>query len=235
MQLSIGVESEAIQIAEASVCIEKSIDPIEYTYELNDLPDFLQNENTCLDLTSIMINLTITNNSPGTIETNIKLQSEFIDGSTSGDGIETLQHLRIDPLTKQDIVITNRLTEPDKLFIYGWHYPDGTPIQPLSGAHNAEYVDYSHGVRLVNKELMVDGKLYDVKTILQDANLYKLLSDESGIMMKTEYDTGDTSVPETPASFAVTPKDASSIEVRLKREANVTYVAQYGLSVSSHY
>lgn len=134
---------------------------------------------------------------------------------------------------KKDIVITNRLTEPDKLFIYGWHYPDGTPIQPLSGAHNAEYVDYSHGVRLVNKELMVDGKLYDVKTILQDANLYKLLSDESGIMMKTEYDTGDTSVPETPASFAVTPKDASSIEVRLKREANVTYVAQYGLSVSS--
>ncbi len=107
LQLSIGVESEAIQIAEASVCIEKSIDPIEYTYELNDLPDFLQNENTCLDLTSIMINLTITNNSPGTIETNIKLQSEFIDGSTSGDGIETLQHLRIDPLTKQDIVITN--------------------------------------------------------------------------------------------------------------------------------
>lgn len=107
LHLSIGVESSEIQITEASACIEKSIDPIEYIYELDDLPDFLQNENTCLDLTSIMINLTVTNNSPGTIETNIKLQSEFIDGSTSGEGIETLQPLRIDPLTSHDIVITN--------------------------------------------------------------------------------------------------------------------------------
>ena len=90
---------------------------------------------------------------------------------------------------KKDIVITNRLVEPGRLFIYGWHYPDGKPIQPLSGVHGAGYVDYSHGVRLINREILIDGKIHDVKDVLQDANLYKLLSDEQGPMSTTEYDT----------------------------------------------
>ena len=90
---------------------------------------------------------------------------------------------------KKDIVITNRLTEPGRVFIYGWHYPDGTHIQPLTGVHHAGYVDYSHGVRLVNREILVDGKLCDIKDVLQNANLYKLISDECGIMKVTEYDT----------------------------------------------
>lgn len=105
--LSIGAESGAIHITEASACIEKAIDPIEYTYELNDLPDFLQNENTCLDLTSIMINLSVANNSPAALETELKLQSNFLDGSTSGDWLSTLQPIAIAPLTTQDIIVTN--------------------------------------------------------------------------------------------------------------------------------
>lgn len=105
--LSIGAESGAIHITEASTCIEKAIDPIEYTYELNDLPDFLQNENTCLDLTSIMINLSVANNSPAALETELKLQSDFLDGSTSGDWLSTLQPIAIAPLTTQDIIVTN--------------------------------------------------------------------------------------------------------------------------------
>ncbi len=90
---------------------------------------------------------------------------------------------------KKDIVITNRLTEPGRVFIYGWHYPDGRPIQPLSGVHGAGYVDYSHGVRLINREIVVDGKIHDVKDVLQDANLYKLLSDEPSPMTVTQYNT----------------------------------------------
>lgn len=90
---------------------------------------------------------------------------------------------------KKDIVITNRLTEPGRVFIYGWHYPDGKPIQPLSGVHGAEYVDYSHGVRLTNREIVIDGKTHDVNDVLQDANLYKLLSNEPTPMPITRYDT----------------------------------------------
>lgn len=95
------------------------------------------------------------------------------------------------PLTaghKKDIVITNRIaTEPGRLFIYGWHYPNGKAIQPLSAAHNTGYVDYSHGIRLVHDEVLVDGKLYQIKEILQHPVFYKLLSDEDTPMQKPGY------------------------------------------------
>lgn len=90
---------------------------------------------------------------------------------------------------KKDIVITNRLAEtPQRLYIYGWHYTSGAAIQPLSGAHGKSYVDYSHGVRLVSREVIVDDDVtMDIQTILKDDLLYKLLSDESGAMDYVEY------------------------------------------------
>ncbi len=49
---------------------------------------------------------------------------------------------------KKDIVWSNRLAEkPRKVAIYGWHYPEGEPIQPLYAGHWDRYVDYSHGLR----------------------------------------------------------------------------------------
>ena len=75
---------------------------------------------------------------------------------------------------KKDIVITNRLTEPGRVFIYGWHYPDGRPIQPLSGVHGAGYVDYSHGVRLINREIMIDGKEVEFKASAAVPRIYRM-------------------------------------------------------------
>lgn len=89
---------------------------------------------------------------------------------------------------KKDIVITNRIaSEPGRLFIYGWHYPDGKAIQPLSAAHSVGYVDYSHGVRLVSDDIIIDGRLYSLKQILRDPVLYKLVSDEDGPMERVGY------------------------------------------------
>ena len=88
---------------------------------------------------------------------------------------------------KKDIVITNRLTEYGRVFIYGWHYPDGLPIQPLSGVHHSHYADYSHGVRLVAQNVVVDGKSWRLSELLSDPVLYRLLSDEEGPMQCTEY------------------------------------------------
>lgn len=89
---------------------------------------------------------------------------------------------------KKDIVITNRIaTEPGRLFIYGWHYQDGTPIQPLSAAHGVGYVDYSHGVRLICNEVWVDGAPRSLKALLQDPALYTLFSDEIGPMAVTRF------------------------------------------------
>jgi hypothetical protein len=80
---------------------------------------------------------------------------------------------------KKDVVLTNRLGERAKrVAIYGWHHPDGRPIQDLTTVHYNGYVDYSHGVRLVQREVLVDGRPRDIRHVLIDPVLHPLLSDE---------------------------------------------------------
>ncbi len=80
---------------------------------------------------------------------------------------------------KKDIVISNRLKEkPHKVAIYGWHQPNGKAIQPLYVGHGDFYVDYSHGVRLVNKTIKVDGKEMAIEDVLKNPDLAPLVSDE---------------------------------------------------------
>ena len=70
---------------------------------------------------------------------------------------------------------------PNRVVIYGWHQPDGTPIQPLSKVHVNFYADYSHGVRLVLDEMTLDGQPTTVRSVLADPALHVLLSDEGRI------------------------------------------------------
>jgi hypothetical protein len=82
---------------------------------------------------------------------------------------------------KKDVVSTFRLTQyprRDRVAIYGWHKPDGKPIQPLYTGHVNWYVDYSHGIRLVSRRILVDGKWMDYTLILKDPVLKHLLCDE---------------------------------------------------------
>ena len=88
---------------------------------------------------------------------------------------------------KKDIVITNKLLKhPDRVAIYGWHYPNGKPIQPLSIVHKNTYYDYSHGVRLIKNFVLVDGKEIVLEELLKDPILNTLVSDE-GIIYFTRY------------------------------------------------
>jgi hypothetical protein len=83
---------------------------------------------------------------------------------------------------KKDVVLTNHLRyRPDRIAIYGWHRAVGQPIQPLSTVHGANYADYSHGIRLVGKMAMIEGRLRSVYDILQDSLLASVLSDEGAI------------------------------------------------------
>ena len=80
---------------------------------------------------------------------------------------------------KKDVVVTNRLAErPDRVSIYGWHTLAGKAIQPLSIVHRDTYVDYSHGVRLMKRTVVVDGAARDVRHVLYATDLHQLLSDE---------------------------------------------------------
>jgi hypothetical protein len=80
---------------------------------------------------------------------------------------------------KKDVVLTARLAEePGRVAIYGWHHLDGTPIQPLYTGHTDRWVDYSHGIRIVDRTVLIDGEPRDMADVLSDADLAPLLSAE---------------------------------------------------------
>ena len=55
---------------------------------------------------------------------------------------------------------------------------DGKPIQPLYTGHINWWVDYSQGIRLIYRQVKVDGRWMDYKEILKDNRLKRLLCDE---------------------------------------------------------
>ncbi|MES2005073.1 MAG: hypothetical protein V4450_11160 [Bacteroidota bacterium] len=82
---------------------------------------------------------------------------------------------------KKDVVLSDKVThdaKPDREAIYGWHKPDGKPIQPLYSGHVNWWVDYSHGIRLVYRIIWVNNKPMDYTTVMKDPVLRKLLCDE---------------------------------------------------------
>jgi hypothetical protein len=85
---------------------------------------------------------------------------------------------------KKDVVLSNRLAQHlGRIAIYGWHRGTGQPIQPLSTVHGANYADYSHGIRLVSRWALIDGKPELVRDILQDPSTAQALSDEGPIQL----------------------------------------------------
>lgn len=83
---------------------------------------------------------------------------------------------------KKDVVLTNRLfDQPDRVAIYGWHRLSGRPIQPLSLVHGRGYADYSHGIRLVHRMVLVDGRAWDYFDALADLRVGAVLTREGHI------------------------------------------------------
>jgi hypothetical protein len=82
---------------------------------------------------------------------------------------------------QKDVVISGRISRdprPERVAIYGWHKPDGQPIQPLYTGHIFWWVDYSQGIRLVYRKIKVNGKWMDYTDVLKDPVLKNLLCDE---------------------------------------------------------
>ena len=82
---------------------------------------------------------------------------------------------------KKDIVISDaitRNTKPNRLALYGWHQLNGVPIQPLYTGHVNHYVDYSHGIRLIYRTIIINGKKYDYKDLLKDPLLRKTITED---------------------------------------------------------
>jgi hypothetical protein len=85
---------------------------------------------------------------------------------------------------KKDVIISNRIyndTSAYHVVIYGWHKKNGKPIQPLYARHLGNWADYSHGIRLAQRNVWVNGKKTSIKKVLRSEYLNVLLSDEGAI------------------------------------------------------
>jgi hypothetical protein len=88
---------------------------------------------------------------------------------------------------KKDVVIANRVfATRGKVAIYGWHRAVDQPIQPLYTGHTSAWVDYSHGIRLVQRKMLVNGQPRPIEDVLADPQLAPLLSSD-GVMSRTRY------------------------------------------------
>ncbi|HNX66194.1 MAG TPA: hypothetical protein PKH02_04890 [Bacteroidales bacterium] len=89
---------------------------------------------------------------------------------------------------KKDVILSARIAlQPGKVVIYGWHKPDGNPIQPVYSGHINWYVDYSHGIRFINNQLLVDGNRMLLSDMLKDPVLFSMFSYEETPMTMSSY------------------------------------------------
>jgi hypothetical protein len=107
------------------------------------------------------------------------------------DSIQNLRKSLIDrfPLgllvagTKKDIIVHQKIysdlkpNRPRPVVIYGWHKMNGEAIQPSNNWHQETYVDYSHGVRLVQRMAKINGADISLVDILRDEIYHVLISD----------------------------------------------------------
>lgn len=78
---------------------------------------------------------------------------------------------------KKDIVVGPSL-DGKKVAIYGWHRQSGQPIQPYSTVHGAEFIDYSHGARLISRSATLDGEPVDLREVFRNPTTVDLVSDQ---------------------------------------------------------
>src|SRR5574338_890414 len=91
---------------------------------------------------------------------------------------------------KKDVVLTNRLYPNNparRVAIYGWIQLSGIAIQDLNPtSHGDTYADYSHGIRLIANDVIVNGNPMRIQEVFADPRLAPLVSDE-GVLRFTRY------------------------------------------------
>lgn len=89
---------------------------------------------------------------------------------------------------KKDVVLTNHLNpnNPNKrVAIYGWFQLNGTPIQGLNpSSHEDTYEDYSHGIRLIANDVVVNNNPMRMQDVFRDPTLSCLVSDEGSLLFQ---------------------------------------------------
>lgn len=88
---------------------------------------------------------------------------------------------------KKDVVRSIRYfqsSRSNRVVIYGWHQPSGKPIQPVYAGHVNWYVDYSHGIRLISRQIRVDGHWQLMEDLAKDPLLAGIVCDGQPCMLR---------------------------------------------------
>jgi hypothetical protein len=123
--------------------------------------------------------------------------------------------------TKKDVVLSNKIIDPSRthhVTIYGWHQLSGAAIQPLYNGHFNTYVDYSHGIRFLNTQFLLDGEVKNIAEILSTQNLYKILSDETGIMIQPTYISSVSLAPQKQESFGIISEGHTELKIIVEED-----------------
>lgn len=115
----------------------------------------------------------------------IGVHNEWIQKQLSGKDFTALTSGH-----KKDVVLSNKMSPNNpnkKVTIYGWIQNNGQPIQGLNyWSHEDTYSDYSHGIRLIARDVMVNGSPMRIEDVFKDTKLSALISDE-GILSFLKY------------------------------------------------
>tara|TARA_R110002073_G_scaffold279026_1_gene443212 strand:- start:502280 stop:503140 length:861 start_codon:yes stop_codon:yes gene_type:complete len=83
---------------------------------------------------------------------------------------------------KKDVIQSTAVLsnpKPNRVAIYGWHTLDGKPIQQLYTGHVDWYVDYSHGVRLVYKKMLLNNRPVFITDVLNNPELSESICNDN--------------------------------------------------------
>jgi hypothetical protein len=111
---------------------------------------------------------------------------------------------------KKDIVLSNDLA-PGRLAIHGLHLKGGTPLQPGGiSKHDANYKDYSHGVRLIDNDATLNGQNIKLSTVLKNPKYAYLVNTEGALkQVAYSYEGKPEGKPETAVAINEPPGDQS--------------------------
>lgn len=146
---------------------------------------------------------------------------------------------------KKDVILSTLIYNslhtgvPKPVVIYGWHYPDGTFIQPAYNGHEETYADYSHGIRMVQNGIILDGTNTTVTAVLTNPAIAAILSDETiftGNTIPQPYYTVAAVAPYIithPSSRAVGPGTNTQFSVLSVGDPPLTYTWKHNGSTIS--
>ena len=137
---------------------------------------------------------------------------------------------------KKSVVISN-IYQRGKVLIFGWYKPspdvydnglpmsnpNRQPIQPKSNVHGDFYVDYSHGIRAIGPQAIVNGQPMSTVDLYQHPTLSRLVSNE-----------GPVKVPRYPSSvppFQNRPVHATEYPILLDVVATTPGASELGFDL----